>query len=424
MDFWSSLAPYYPSEEIASLREGMARLRGHGLYLNTGKMDVDALRSFYPHLTPHPQIPEAFLYEESEYPLGKSLLHNLGAFYIMDPAAMLVPYYLAPKPGEKILDYCAAPGGKTCVAALLLGDSGVVLSNDLSYSRSLQTSQNVERLGLHNVVVTSGDFALAKSHYPEAFDAIILDAPCSGSAMFRKDPRLEQDWTHAKVLRCAATQAELLEHAAMMLSSGGRIAYSTCSFSYEENEGVILPFLKKHPEFEAVSLPEDPTFYRHIDLPQAIHLFPHRHPGEGQFLCLLRHKGDKAPSSYPASRPMPKKLSSYGIEGFDHLKHGESYYALPHRFDVSGLSLLRYGVCLGEEKAPFLPSHSLAVSGLVPTMEVDKEKALRYLRGETFPLPTGDGFHAISYLGMPLGYVKVSQGTAKNHYPKGLRRNY
>lgn len=426
MDFYASLTPYYPEKEIQELRLAQQGKAIHSLYLNN-KVNKETLLSLYPHLKPHPFIENAFYYDEEEYPLGKSMLFNLGAFYIMDAASMLPPYFLSPQKGERILDMCAAPGGKTSVLSLLLGNQGTILSNDISYPRSKENSGNVERLGLGNVVVTSGDFVGIEDNYEDYFDAILLDAPCSGSAMFRKDRRLSDDWTYEKVLKTQSIQKSLLESAAKMLVSGGRIMYSTCSFSYEEDEEIILSFLKRHEDFEAVFLPDDPSFYHHPDLPQGIHLFPHRYAGEGQFLCLLRHKGDKVAHKQEKIHQLPKSLQKlsfeYGLEGYDYLSHQDSAYVLPEAMKTPKLSLLRYGVRIGEEKTPFQPDHALA-SFAKASIPIEKENALRYLAGETFPLQGEDGYAVVSYLGIPLGYVKLVKGTAKNHYPKGLRRRY
>ncbi len=428
MDFFTSLEAHFPEETIIGLKRALTEKRVQGLYLNTDKLSDEALLSRYAGLYPHPLVPHAYLYDGEALPMGKTLEHNLGAFYCMDPASMLAPYYLDPKHGERILDYCAAPGGKSIVSSLLMGNKGVILSNDLSHSRSLLTSQNVERMGRGNIAVTSGDLSLCLSDYEGYFDAILLDAPCSGSAMFRKEPKMMEDWTYGKVLRCAHIQGELLNHASTMLAPGGRILYSTCSFSYEEDEAVVLSFLKEHPDFQAVPLPQSDLFYRHIDLPEAIHVFPHLHPGEGQFVCSLRHKGMKTQRKQEVSHDAPKKydafVKSFGIRG-DFRLHNGSLYVISEPLKISRLCLLRYGVKLTTDKDIITPDHALAsflpVSASIP---LDQQKAYAYLRGETFDLKEKDGYAVVSFEGWNLGWVKVSQGKAKNHYPKGLRRPY
>ena len=431
MDFFSSLRPHYPEEVVLGLQKALSEKRVYGLYLNTEKMSDEELLSRFPFLTPHPIVPHAYLYDGEVYPLGKSLEHNLRVFYCMDPASMVVPYFLAPKKGERLLDYCAAPGGKTVVASLLMENEGAILSNDLSYSRSLETSHNVERMGRGNVAVVSGDLSSLPPHvYEGYFDRVLLDAPCSGSAMFRKEPKMMKDWTEEKVLRQAKIQAELLEVASKYVRKGGTIAYSTCSFSYEEDEAIVLSFLEKHPNFKAIPIADNPLFYSHPALPEAIHVFPHLHPGEGQFLALLKECGEEEERKEGRYGILPPKLAAvlapYGLGNRDYLRHKDAYYALSMPLRIPDkISLLRYGIKLCEDKEPFIPDHAL--SSFAPKamrIELSEDLAKKYLRGETFPLKEKDGYAVVSYQGLPLGFVKVSKGIAKNHYPKGLRRDY
>lgn len=431
MDFFSSLRPFYPEEVVLGLEKALSEKRVYGLYLNTEKMSDEELLARFPFLTPHPIVPHAYLYDGEAYPLGKSMEHNLGVFYCMDPASMVVPYFLAPRKGERVLDYCAAPGGKTIVASLLMGNEGAILSNDLSYTRSLETSHNVERLGRRNVAVISGDLSLVPPHvYEGYFDRVLLDAPCSGSAMFRKEPKMMVDWTEEKVLRQAKIQAELLDVASRYVRHGGLIAYSTCSFSYEEDEAVVLDFLAKHPDFKAIPISDSPLFYSHPALPEAIHVFPYLHPGEGQFLALMKKCGEETERKEGHYGILPPKvavaLSSYDLGNLDYLCHKGAYYGLSMPLRIpEKVSLLRYGVKLCEDKEPFIPDHAL--SSFVPKemrIELSEDFAKKYLCGETFPLKEKDGFAVVTYLGLPLGFVKVVRGIAKNHYPKGLRRDY
>ncbi|MDY6391682.1 MAG: hypothetical protein SPL80_02450 [Bacilli bacterium] len=431
MDLFTSLSLHYPSSLVSSLKESMEGKSVHALYRNPLKISESDLLSLTSSLKSHPFVPNAYYFDPEVEELGKSMLFNLGAFYILDAASLLVPYFLNPKPGERILDMAAAPGGKTCLSAMMMEGEGVILSNDLSFSRSKETSSNVERLGLSNVAVTSGDFAAAYRNYESYFDAVLLDAPCSGSAMIRKDPRLLSDWSEEKVARCASIQKELLDLASKMVVNGGRIMYSTCSFSYEEDEAVVLDFLKTHPQFHAFSVEEHEGFYHHEDLKEGVHLFPHLYAGEGQFFCLLQKEGEK--ESHPIERSKPLKMPSSilpyikesGLESCDLKLHSGAYYGLTEALRIEGLSLLRYGVRIGEEKNPFSPDHALAVfNHRIPSISLEKEKALAYLRGETFPQQVSDGYHVVSYLKMNLGWVKVTHGIAKNHYPKGLRRRY
>lgn len=429
MDFYATLEPSLGKEIADKLRASRSQKEMHGLYLNAAKLSPSRLLEAFPSLKPHPFVPNGFIYEEGECEPGKHLYHHLGGYYLLDPASMLPPYLLNPTPGERVLDLCAAPGGKTCLMAMMMGPSGVILSNDLSYSRSRITSQNVERLGLSNVVVTAGDFEKAKESYQGYFDAILLDAPCSGSAMFRKDIRLEEDWSLEKVNRLTKTQKELLEYAASMLVSGGRIVYSTCSFSYEEDEAIILDFLAAHPEFTARKPFDCSLLFSHSDLLQSYRALPCFFPGEGQFACLLVHQGGK--QSHPNAKPgkidaeSQRVLSRFGLTDSSPTRLGDDLYVTPENIDIHGLSTLRKGLKVGSfVRDRFEVDHALAIAGKMPYIEVSEEQAKRYLTGEGFPLDAPDGEVSLRYLDFDLGYAKIVSGYAKNHYPKGLRRKF
>ena len=428
MDFYSTLEPRLGKELAEALRSSRKLPVVHGLYRNENKLSEEALFAAFPSLKKHPLVPNAYYYEEGQYEPGKHLYHHLGGYYLMDTASMLPPYLLAPKEGERILDLCAAPGGKTCLMALM-APSSTILSNDLSYPRSLITSQNVERLGLDNVVVTAGDFAKAKDHYQAYFDAILLDAPCSGSAMFRKDVRLEEDWTQAKRDKLCVIQKELLELASTLLAPHGRIVYSTCSFSYEEDEAIVLNFLSSHPDFRAVKPWCCSLLYSHPDLLEGLRALPDRFPGEGQFACLLVRdgEGDSPAKAKPAKLDAESQriLAQYGLSHWDGLRVKDDVYALPRPMQVNGLSLLRYGVKVGSvEKGRFLPDHHLAVAGHMKKVPLSLPQTLSFLQGEGFPLDADDGEVSLTYDRFALGYAKIVKGYAKNHYPKGLRRKF
>ncbi|MCR5348264.1 MAG: methyltransferase domain-containing protein [Bacilli bacterium] len=429
MSFKDHLLARYPSSVVDPLLDSLREKEKHGLYLNFPRFGEERLLSLFPSLKPHPIVPHGFYLDEDPYGLGKTLYHNLGAYYLMDPASMLPPFFLCPKPGERIADLCAAPGGKTAILSTLLGDDGVLLSNDFSHSRALEESRNVERLGLRNVALTCGDASKLPSVYEGYFDAVLLDAPCSGSAMFRKDPRLEKDWSEEKVLHCASFQHGLLHAASKLIHPGGRIMYSTCSFSYEEDEGSVLSFLEEHPDFEALHLPDNPEFYHHPNLPQGIHLFPHLFPGEGQFLCLLGKKGDASTVPYPpvqkGAKGIEGLLGRFGLERFDvHKSPQGTYSCLSKPLPIQGLSLIRYGVELGDGNEEKPPHHALAMASKARGIPLSLEQTKKYLSGETLPLDEKDGFAIVSHEGLNLGFVKVVRGVAKNHYPKGLRRKY
>ena len=218
---------------------------------------------------------EAYYFDENVRP-GKHPYHEMGLYYIQEPSAMSAAALLAPKPGMRVLDLCAAPGGKSTQLATYLGDSGLLVSNEINTQRSRILSQNIERMGIKNAIVTNEDSFVLASHFPGFFNAIQVDAPCSGEGMFRKLPEAIEQWSMENVAICAARQKEILDNAAVMLKPGGTIVYSTCTFSKEENEDVIEYFLEKHPDF---TLEEMERFW------------PHKVDGEGHFVAKLVRRG-------------------------------------------------------------------------------------------------------------------------------------
>lgn len=425
MDFRESLNTYLPEGEVdqllAAIEKGSVT---HGLLLNTKKMSDEEFVSRYPNVRPHPFIKHAYLYNKEEYEFGKSMLYEDGVISIEDPSAMMVVYFLKPEEDDVVLDMCAAPGGKTIGASLEMNDKGCIIANDISYPRAKALSQNIERMGRGNIVVASNDFVFSHIHFENTFDKIILDAPCSGSAMIRKNEVAKRDWKYEKVLTCARRQMELLELAYSMLKEGGTLAYSTCSFNAEEDENLILSFQKLHPEIILVDLPKDPSFYRSSALKESVHLFPHRFEGEGQFICLFKKPGKlvKTERKVIVNERYKKFLEENGLSERSNEVMRQKFYSLYQHFDTSHLNVLRYGVKLFEMRDIYIPDHHLA-HFLTPNYawEVTKEEAEAYVRGLSFPTIRPDGFYIISYDKQNLGYVKVTQGVAKNHYPKGLR---
>ena len=428
-DFVSSLKPYLPEGEIASLFEALDKPRVHGFYLNTNKIADEKAKELFPSIRPHPIVPHAYLYDDATLPLGKSLHFDCGFCYIIDPSSVLPPYLLSPKKGEKILDMCAAPGGKSSVLSFLLGKEGVILANDASFPRAKELSGNVERLGLGNVMVTCSEDLVKDGGYESFFDAILLDAPCSGSAMFRKNDLARSDWSMEKVLRCASIQKKLLDDASKLLVPGGRIVYSTCSFSYEEDEAIVLDFLSSHPTFEAVLPFDDPSFYHHPSCPYSTRIFPHRFEGEGQFMCLLVDKRKKEASSYsPKGKGLGKYASlekEYGLESRYNFLYKDVPYSLSLPLLMTAAKILRPGVKLLDPDYPYVPDFALArFLDANKGTEITLEQAKAYLSGLSFPLKEKEGICLLVYEGLTLGFAKVNNGTAKNHYPKGLRRRY
>lgn len=426
MDFRTSLNNYLPQNEadalVSAIETGAVT---HCVLVNDKKMSDEEFLRRYPHCRKHPFVEHAFYYDKNEYELGKAILYDNGVFSIEDASAMMVNYFLSPSKEDVVLDICAAPGGKSIGASLMMHDEGVVIANDISYPRAKAMSQNVERMGRGNIIVASNDFVFSHIHFHNTFDKIIVDAPCSGSAMMRKNPEEKADWRYEKVKSNAKKQLEILELAYDMLKEGGTLAYSTCSFSYEEDEATILSFKAAHPEIILVPLPEDPSFYRSDKLSEAVHLFPSHFEGEGQFICLFKKPGTLVHQAKKVITNDHYKdfLKEYGLSGRSNEMMRQKFYSLSQYFDVSHLNILRYGVKLFEMREIYIPDHHLA-HFLTPeySIPVSLENAKAYIHGDTFPLDKPDGFYIVSYDNQNMGFVKATQGVAKNHYPKGLRR--
>lgn len=426
MDFRTSLVSHLPESEVDSLIDAIENGKvTHCLLLNTKKMSDEEFLTRYPNVKKHPFVEHAYYYDKEEYEFGKDLLYDDGVFSIEDASAMMVVHFLKPEEDDVILDMCAAPGGKSIGASLAMNDKGVIIANDISYPRAKAMSQNVERMGRGNIIVASNDFVFSHVHFANLFDKIILDAPCSGSAMMRKNALAKDDWKPEKVKTNARRQLELLELGYFMLKEGGTLSYSTCSFSYEEDEEVILNFKAMHPEIEIIPLPEDPSFYRSAALPEAVRLHPNHFEGEGQFICLLRKPGTlvKTKKEIVENTRYKDFIAQYDLQDRSNEMMRNKFYSLSQHFDVSHLNILRYGVKLFEMRSIYIPDHHLT-HFLSPkySIPINFEEAKAYIHGDTFPLERPDNFYIVSYDNQNLGYVKVTQGVAKNHYPKGLRR--
>lgn len=393
---------------------------------------------------------EAYYFDENVRP-GKHPYHEMGLYYIQEPSAMSAAALLAPKPGMRVLDLCAAPGGKSTQLATYLGDSGLLVSNEINTQRSRILSQNIERMGIKNAIVTNEDSFVLASHFPGFFNAIQVDAPCSGEGMFRKLPEAIEQWSPENVAICAARQKEILDNAAVMLKPGGTIVYSTCTFSKEENEDVIECFLERHPDF---TLEEMERFW------------PHKVDGEGHFVAKLVRRGcvdtdlkadrktkknknskNRKNETKPAlTKENMKLLSEFLDETISEdmaawiknsrlVMFGEQLYRLPDmEVDIKGLKVQRAGLHIGEfKKQRFEPSHSLALAlklseaKNVVKLTCDNPQTIGFFNGQSVMLSDEQaaeckkGWALVCVDGYPAGWGKVNGAQVKNHYPKGLR---
>lgn len=366
-------------------------------------------------------------YLESDSAAGAMILHETGAFYIQEPGAMMPAAVLDARPGEKILDLCAAPGGKSTQIGCDMKGEGLLVCNEPVPKRAAVLSRNIERMGLPNTLVTCAKPEQLAKQWPEGFDAVMVDAPCSGEGMFRRDPETRNEWTQEKADGCAERQREILGEAARLVRPGGRLVYSTCTYNPKENEENARWFTAQFPEFspEAFILPG-------IDAPEGIFTcYPHRLKGEGQFAALFRKAGDgKAILPVDRSLPVPSKNDSAIFFGaFPELPRathlfGNTLISIPELPDLKGIRTLRAGLHLGETRGKnAFPDHAAALCFRIPDMQtydMKSDEAVRFLSGETIESRL-EGWTLMRYHGLTAGWGKGSGGMIKNHYPKGLR---
>ena len=368
-------------------------------------------------------------YLSIDSPAGKLPLHEAGSYYLQEPSAMLPAAILDPQPGERVLDLCAAPGGKSTQLGARMAGQGLLVCNEPVFKRAQVLSQNIERMGITNALVISALPAQLAARWSEAFDAIQVDAPCSGEGMFRRHPETREEWSPESPAGCAKRQADILDCAALMVRPGGRIVYSTCTLNATENEETVAAFCDRHPDFSlrAFHLPR-------ADAPSGmLTCYPHLMRGEGHFAALLVRSGASQPADLTPDRSLrqPDQAQRQALLDFaadapePTALLGDTMIHLPNCPDLRGLKVLRAGLHLGELKGKvFRPDHAWAVCACPPglaRMALDEAQARAYLAGETLPLE-GRGWVLPSFAGLPLGWGKIADGILKNHYPKELRR--
>ena len=428
MDFKENLKEYLSDSFCDDLLSSLTKERTNSLILNTSKISAVKFKSMFSKLEEHPFLPNVFFYDKSDYQFGKSYMFDNGYYYLIDTSSLLVSYYLPTKNDDLILDLCSAPGGKTISLSLFNKDKNLnILANDLSHNRALELSKNIEKIGLGNVIVTNNNFEKVYHDFIEKFDSIILDAPCSGSAMFRKNEEAKKDWSINKVLKLQSTQKSLLKIALSILKKDGYLIYSTCSFSKEENEDVILDALNENSDLEIINLENKPFYYRTKELPQAIHLFPNLYKGEGQFIALLHKKGIKTSPSKNQKGNITHKdiLKKFNLNFTYEKVIQDNLYFYNFPLNLSKLNVLRYGLNAGEiKKNIFIPSlhlaHYLSSKGAI---KLNDEELKLYLHGDEIQkdLNLKNDFYPVSYNDINVGFVKYTNGKLKNYYPKGLR---
>ncbi len=378
--------------------------------------------------------------------VGNHPYHHAGLIYVQEPAAMAPAECIDIKPDWLVLDMCAAPGGKSTQLKNKLGDNGLLVSNEIISSRCKILTGNIERLGLKNTVVTCMDTGRLTKIFENTFNLIMVDAPCSGEGMFRKEEAAVTEWSEENVLMCAKRQAEILDNAVAALRSGGYIIYATCTFSLEENEMTVDAFLNRHPEFEIVpvnaavkKVTSDGIKFdgcRCENIHFARRFYPHKALGEGQFMAVLHHKGEQnedLPKQATLNKPnklvadfLTDTLTDYNPECLSEYNGKPVYYN--NRLPIKDGQAFCCGVTIGEIKKNYiLPHHQffMAMGDKFKrkiNLSVDSEELNKYLHGEEFTTDTMGGWAVVMVDGYAIGGAKVSCGTAKNHYPKGLRK--
>ncbi|MGI6095957.1 MAG: RsmF rRNA methyltransferase first C-terminal domain-containing protein [Lachnospiraceae bacterium] len=439
-------------EEFPSFLESYQNPRQYGLRINTQKISEEEFMRIAPFpVRPIPWVENGFFYDEEAHP-ARHPYYFAGLYYLQEPSAMTPAALFPVNPGDRVLDLCAAPGGKATELGAKLRGQGVLVANDISNSRAKALLKNIELFGISNSLITNEIPQNLVHYFPEYFNKILVDAPCSGEGMFRKDPAVAKTWDENRPEYFASLQKDIVSNAVQMLTPGGLLLYSTCTFSPQENEGTISWLLEHFPEMELWTLPsydgfstgnplwgnEDPALAR------CIRIWPHHMNGEGHFIALLHKKGESdTPSAEihtKRSNEEQKVLDSF----FTHIsmpldpnrieiRAQKAYYLPPIPQSLQGIHFLRNGLYLGElKKDRFEPSQpfSLALKNTEFAsclhLHADDARILRYLKGETISVEQGEcttdsGWQLVCADGYPLGWGKLVNTLLKNKYPNGWR---
>lgn len=433
--------------------------RTFGLRVNTAKISCEEFERLAPFPVKRiPWVKNGYFYEEEARP-SRCPLYQAGLYYLQEPSAMTPAARLPIVPGDYVLDLCAAPGGKATALGAALKGEGLLLANDISASRARALLRNLELFGISNVFVANEKPERLSKLFPEYFDKIMLDAPCSGEGMFRKEEALARDWTPEKSKELSLIQKDLILKAADMLRPGGMLLYSTCTFAPAEDEEIVSYLLENRPDMELMDMEGYEGFSCGVPawgngskaLKKCVRIFPHKMDGEGHFLALFQKSGQSVPSAAAAPRAkLPKDAQNYlesffkeiglktlGSKPFDwnrvEARKDNLYYLPPADTDFRGVTFLRNGLFLGElKKNRFEPSQPLALAlhkedvDAIISLPISDERLTRYLKGETLSIlpeesPRQKGWQLLCVEGYPLGFGKLVNGILKNKYPAGWR---
>jgi NOL1/NOP2/sun family putative RNA methylase len=435
-------------EEYGAFLASYEEPRNFGLRVNTGKLTTEEFCQMAPfHLTRIPWVKNGFYYEEQDAP-SRHPFYHAGLYYLQEPSAMTPASRLPVEPGDKVLDLCAAPGGKATELGAKLKGEGLLVANDISASRARALLKNVEVFGIPNSFLINEVPGKIADRFEAFFDKILVDAPCSGEGMFRKDPDVAKAWDPEKPLACARIQKEIISQAARMLKPGGLLLYSTCTFSPEENEQVIAYLLHEREDMHLLELEGYEGFSKgredladgNPELRKCVRIWPHHMAGEGHFLALLKKDGEHIVEEAVSAKGKVTKAERKILEDFFsdvsgrirvdemEVRKGQVYWLKGISGEQKGITFLRNGLYLGElKKDRFEPGQSFAVAlrkeEYASTIDLDwsDERVMRYLKGETIdvddvPVQRKKGWQLVCVNGYPLGWGKLVNGTLKNKY--------
>lgn len=455
-------------EDYEAFLAGFDGQRQYGLRVNTLKMNLEEFERIAPfHLKKVPWISNGYFYEAEDAP-AKHPFYSAGLYYLQEPSAMTPASRLKVQPGERVLDLCAAPGGKATELGAALQGEGLLVANDINTARARALLRNLELFGISNSFVTNEPPHVLAERFPEFFHKIMVDAPCSGEGMFRKNPAVVDSWQEKGPEYFSKLQREIIVQAADMLLPGGMMFYSTCTFSPLENEKTITHLLKERPDMEVIPMEdyegfaEGLTSYRGEVFDESCKLcrriWPHKMSGEGHFMALLHKKNgiqqqvqqtvSQSSIWWEKCKDLNKEQKAVAEDFFSHVNiaydgkridvRGDNLYYLPApKYDGRGLHFLRNGLFMGEfKKKRFEPSQPFALAlhaqdfDQVLDFPADDERLSRYLRGETLDvsdLIAGEkkrkGWQLVMVAGHPLGFGKLVNNNLKNKYPAGWRKN-
>ncbi len=414
-------------EEYPAFLQSLERPRAVALRFNPLKGDAPQLPFVGAGV---PWEPMGYYYDPEARP-GLHVYHEAGVYYLQEASAMAPVALLEPQPGERVCDLCAAPGGKTTQIAGRMAGRGFLLCNEINPKRAKILSRNLERMAVANALVTNEHPERLAERLAGFFDRVLVDAPCSGEGMFRKEEAAVADWSQETVEMCARRQSEILHSAARLVRPGGRLVYSTCTFAPEEDEEAVAAFLQAHPEFQPEIL-ATPWF---VPGENGSHrMWPHRLLGEGHFAAVLRKAEGEAPEyDLPKGEKLPKEWLDFAKELDIRLPEGKAvlfgqnlFWAPAELPDIRKLKVLRPGLELGEvKKGRFEPAHALALwlkgCKTEASFPPEGEEVLSFLHGDVVPSEK-KGWCLVKAGNFSLGWGKGDGRVLKNHYPKGLRR--